>query len=110
MQSPVWCVMKSVLVLVAVATLSAISLARADNRIFIVANQPDGYGIDECLAKGEKCGTYAARSYCQSRDFAEAIAFHRVNPTEVTGSIQKVASATCTGSGCADYVAITCHR
>ena len=102
--------MKSILALVAFVTLSAVSVAHADNRIFIVANQPDGYGIDKCLARGEKCGTYAARSYCQSRDFTEATAFHRVNPDEVTGSIQKVASASCRGSGCAEYVAITCHR
>ena len=107
------CLMKSLPALVAlavVAALSAAAPARADNRVFIIANQSDGYGIDECLAKGEKCGAYAARSYCQSRDFAEATAYRRVDPNEVTGSIPKTASASCPRSGCAEYVAITCHR
>jgi len=104
------CTMKSIFALVAFATLSTVSIAHADNRIFIIANQSDGYGIDECLAKGEKCGAYAARSYCQSRDFAEATAYRRVDPNEVTGSIPKTASASCPRSGCAEYVAITCHR
>jgi len=51
--------------------LSAAS-ASAETRVFIIANHADGYGIDQCLAKGEKCGAHAASSYCQSRDFAQA--------------------------------------
>src|SRR6187551_1405716 len=43
--------------------LLAASEASADSRVFIVANQADGYAIDQCLAKGEKCGAHAARSY-----------------------------------------------
>ena len=46
----------------------AASAASADSRVFIIENQADGYGVDQCLAKGEKCGAHAARSYCQSRD------------------------------------------
>jgi len=85
------------------------SAASADSRVFIVANQADGYGIDECLARGEKCGAYAARSYCQSREFASATAYRRVDPDEITGSVPK-AGDRCTGSGCNEYVAITCQR
>ena len=91
------------------AFLLAASAAYADSRVFIIANQADGYGIDQCLAKGDKCGAHAARSYCQSREFASASSYRRVDPDEITGSVPK-AGDQCTGSGCSDYVAITCQR
>ena len=28
----------------------------AENHIFVIANNADGYGIDRCLANGEPCG------------------------------------------------------
>lgn len=82
----------------------------AENRVFIIANQADGYGIDRCLAGGDSCGAPAARSYCQSRDFTKALAFRRVDPDEVTGSVHKPNGASCPRGGCGDYVAITCQR
>jgi hypothetical protein len=85
------------------------SVAWADSRVFIIANQADGYGVDQCLARGEKCGAHAARSYCQSRDFAEALSYRRVDPDEITGSVPK-ASPNCNHAGCNEYVAITCQR
>ncbi|MDO9294992.1 MAG: hypothetical protein Q7U29_03515, partial [Bradyrhizobium sp.] len=54
-------------------SLLAATAAWADSRVFIISNQADGYGVDQCLARGEKCGAHAARSYCQSRDFAQAV-------------------------------------
>jgi hypothetical protein len=96
-------------VLLASVSLFVASAAQADSRIFIVENQADGYGVDQCLANGEKCGAYAAASYCQSRDFAQASSFRRVDPDEVTGSIPKPV-ASCTHAGCGEYVAITCQR
>ena len=90
--------------------LFAGSAAHADSRVFIVANQADGYGVDQCLAKGDKCGAHAARSYCQSREFAQATAYRRVDPDEITGSVPKAGNDKCTGSGCNEYVAITCQR
>ena len=89
--------------------LHAASAASADSRVFIVANQADGYGIDECLARGEKCGAYAARSYCQSREFASATAYRRIDPDEITSSVPSDGEK-CAGSGCGEYVAITCER
>ena len=84
--------------------------AFADTRIFIVANHSDGYGIDQCLANGERCGARAAQSYCQSRNFADATSYRRVDPDEVTGSVPKTAAA-CGSGGCSgEYVAITCQR
>ncbi|MBN8983732.1 MAG: hypothetical protein J0H32_04535 [Rhizobiales bacterium] len=105
--------MKSTPLLVALAAFAALSTAAptsADNRVFIIANQSDGYGIDECLAGGQSCGAHAARAYCQSREFTEATAFRRVDPDEVTGAVPASASARCRGPGCVEYIAITCHR
>lgn len=83
--------------------------AWADSRIFIVASQADGYGIDQCLAEGESCGAHAAHSYCRSRDFAQAIAYKRVRPDEMTDSIPG-STSSCRHNGCNEYVAITCQR
>ena len=94
----------------ACAMLMAASSAFADSRVFIIANQADGYGVDTCLAKGEKCGASAARAYCQSREFSQATAYRRVDPDEVTGAVPVSGGQTCNHSGCGEYVAITCQR
>jgi hypothetical protein len=96
--------------LAACAFLIAAPAAFADSRVFIVANQADGYGVDECLARGEKCGAHAARSYCQSREFAQATAYRRVDPDELTAAVPGNGSDACSGPGCGEYVAITCQR
>jgi hypothetical protein len=96
--------------LLACVVVLAASAASADSRVFIIANQADGYGVDRCLARGEKCGAHAARSYCQSRDFAQASSYRRVDPDEVTGSVPKAAGENCNHAGCHEYVAITCQR
>jgi hypothetical protein len=96
--------------LLACALLLAASVAHADSRVFIIENQADGYGVDQCLAKGEKCGAHAALSYCQSRDFAQASSYRRVDPEEVTGAVPKASGANCGHAGCGEYVAITCQR
>lgn len=85
------------------------SASIADSKVFIVANQPDGYGIDHCLASGERCGAPAARAYCQSHEFAQASAYRRIDPDEVTGAVP-VSTGACRGNGCDEYVAITCQR
>jgi hypothetical protein len=87
----------------------AVSAAAADTKVFIIANQADGYGVDQCLARGDKCGAPAARAYCQSRDFAQATSFRRVDPDEITGSVPKTGDK-CGHAGCNEYVAITCQR
>jgi hypothetical protein len=101
--------MRSISVLLAGVFLLAASAASADSRVFIIANQADGYGVDQCLAEGEKCGAHAARSYCQLRDFAQASSYRRVDPDEMTGSVPK-ANESCNHAGCTEYVAITCQR
>ncbi|MBN9598574.1 MAG: hypothetical protein J0G28_02720 [Afipia sp.] len=94
----------------ACAFLAAATTAHADSQVFIVANQPDGYGVDQCLASGERCGAPAARAYCQSRDFAQASAFRRVDPDEVTGAVPVSTGGACKSGVCGEYVAITCQR
>jgi hypothetical protein len=101
--------MRYISAVLACVFIAAASAASADSRVFIVANQSDGYGVDQCLAKGEKCGAHAARAYCQSRDFAQATSYRRVDPDEITGSVPK-AGENCGRAGCNEYVAITCQR
>ena len=95
--------------LLACGFLLLASVSSADSRVFIVANQADGYGVDQCLARSERCGAYAALSYCQSRDFAEVSSYRRVDPDEVTGSVPS-RGGSCNHAGCKEYVAITCQR
>ena len=83
----------------------AASSAFAETRVFIIANQ----GVDHCLAKGDKCGASVARTYCQSRDFAQASAYRRVDPDEITGSVPH-SGTKCSHGHCDEYVAITCQR
>jgi len=104
------CIMRSLSAFFACAFILATSAASADSRVFIIANQADAYGVDQCLARGDKCGAHAARSYCQSRDFAQATAYRRVDPDEITGAVPKGSNDNCTGNSCGEYVAITCQR
>jgi hypothetical protein len=90
--------------------LLAASAASADSRVFIIENQADGYGIDQCLARGDMCGAHAARSYCQSRNFAQASSYRRIDPNEITGAVPKAVGGTCAHAGCTEYIAITCQR
>src|SRR5271169_5640365 len=101
--------MRSLTMLLACLFLAAGTAARAETRVFIIANEADGYGVDQCLAKGDKCGAHAALSYCQSRDFAQASSYRRVDPDEVTGSVPR-SGANCPAGSCDEYVAITCQR
>lgn len=84
------------------------SSASAETRIFIIANAPDGYGVDQCLAKGFGCGTLVANAYCQSQDYLRAAGFRRVEPGDVTGAIT-VADTGSRQEGSA-FVAIECTR
>ena len=101
--------MRSLLALIASASLLAAPSAYAETRVFIIANQADGYGVDQCLARGDKCGAQIARTSCQSRDFAQASSYRRVDPDEITGSVPKT-GANCSHGRCDEYVAITCQR
>lgn len=77
--------------------------ATADNRIFVIENSPDGYGVDQCLATGAACGGLIANAYCQSKDFARAASFRRIERSEIT-SLVTVPAASRTDN----LVAIEC--
>ena len=91
------------------ALLASATAAAAETRVFIIANHADGYGIDQCLARGERCGAHAAGAYCRSRHFAQASSYRRVDPDEIPGSVPK-SRGKCPHGGCDEYVAITCQR
>jgi len=83
--------------------------ARAENRIFIIANNPDAYGTDRCLANGEHCGAVIATAYCQSQSFQHARSFRRIEKDDITGAVPVSGKNACVG-GCESYVAIICSR
>jgi hypothetical protein len=83
--------------------------SRAEQHRFLVANDADGYGIDRCLASGEKCGAAAANAYCRTQAFTAAAKYHKADQDDLTGAITKDASATCQPSTC-EAVAIVCLR
>jgi hypothetical protein len=95
------------ILLTAAALLCAGALpAVAETRVFIIENHND-YGVDRCLVSGGRCGKVVASAYCQSRNYAEAGSFRKVDPDEVTGS---TGQTTCRGALCSDWVAIECAR
>jgi hypothetical protein len=95
--------------LAAIALLAGATAAQAEKRIFIIANHPDGYGVDRCLAAGERCGTAAATAYCKSRAFTQALSFRKLDKDEITGAVPATGNA-CRGGTCDQFVAIECQR
>jgi hypothetical protein len=62
------------------------SAAHAEKRIFIIANNSDGYGVD--------------------RDFAQAASFRKIDRDEITGAVPST-----NGTSARDeFVAIECSR
>lgn len=95
--------------LVAMLCLCVATSANAERRMFIVANDFDGYGIDRCLASGEKCGAAAAKAYCKTQAFAEASTYHKVDRNDITGGPTASDAQGCQNSTC-NVVAIVCTR
>ncbi len=91
------------------AVLASALSARAETKIFFVENQPDGYGIDQCLASGANCGKPMASAYCQSRQYGRALSFRKAGPEEMPEG-KASGDAACRASGCIDFVAIECQR
>ncbi|PWB64855.1 MAG: hypothetical protein C3F17_05835 [Bradyrhizobiaceae bacterium] len=83
--------------------------AAAETRIFIIANNADGYGVDRCLASGEGCGRAVATAYCQSQQFDKAVSYRKVAREEITGAIP-ARNDGCKAGVCAGFVAIECRR
>jgi hypothetical protein len=83
--------------------------AAAEKRIFIVANNADGYGVDRCLASGATCGAAAAAAYCRGHEFAQALSYRKVEREDITGAVSAIGSS-CRGLSCEEFVAIECGR
>jgi hypothetical protein len=94
----------------ALSMLLGAATAQAEKRVFIIANDGDGYGVDTCLASGGPCGVTVANSYCHSREFAQATSFRKVDRDDITGALPISASGSCHGGSCDSFVAIECSR
>jgi hypothetical protein len=101
--------MRPFLAALAVAALIGAPAAQAEKRIFIIANNADGYGVDRCLASGAKCGAAAATAYCKAQEFALALSYRKVDKDEITGAIPAT-NRGCPGGVCEHFVAIECTR
>jgi hypothetical protein len=103
--------MRSVLVTAVVAAaLFAAGAAQAERRVFVIANNGDGYGVDRCLASGAACGEAAANSYCRNHEYSQALSFRKVDRDDITGAIPTSGPGACHGANCDDFVAIVCTR
>jgi hypothetical protein len=83
--------------------------AQAERRVFIIANNAAGYGVDRCLASGASCGAAIATAYCKSQEFTHAASFRKVDRGEITGAVP-AGNAACRGGACEEFVAIECRR
>jgi hypothetical protein len=92
--------------LVFAAALGGSVSAQAEKRVFIIANNSDGYGIDRCLASGANCGAAVAAAYCRARQYAQAASFRKVDRDESTGAVPTSTSLAARD----EFVAIECLR
>jgi len=67
--------------------LAASAPAWAESRLFVIANNPDGYGVDRCLATSAPCGRAIAAAYCQSRDFQTVVSYRKIEREQATGLV-----------------------
>ena len=92
------------------AALLGAGAAQAEKRVFVIANNGDGYGVDRCLASGAACGEAAANAYCRSHEFGQALSYRKVDRDDITGAIPTSGPGTCHGANCDDFVAIVCAK
>jgi hypothetical protein len=94
---------------IAVAAVASLILggvaAHADKRMFIVANDADGYGVDRA-----PCGTAVANSYCHSHEYDQALSFQKVDRGDITGATPASGPGSCQGRQCDEFVTIECTR
>jgi hypothetical protein len=87
----------------------AIAPAAAEQRLFIIANNADGYGVDRCLAAGAPCGRAIAAAYCRAREFQTAVSYRKVERDDMTGAVAGE-NDRCKAGICDEFVAIECSR
>jgi hypothetical protein len=101
--------MRAFLIALVATTVMAAEARAAEQQMFIVFSNADGYGVDRCLETGAKCGAAIAAAYCKSRQFIQAASYRKVEREDITGSVAAGESA-CHGSKCDELVAIVCTR
>ena len=102
--------MRFVIAAAALAVLFGAASAQAEKRIFIIANNADGYGVDRCLASGAECGSGGGEFILQvARVRAGAVVqqsrprrHHRRHSVKRPGLMH--------GATCDNFVAIVCSR
>jgi hypothetical protein len=47
------------------------SSAQAEQRMFIIANDANDYGVDRCLVSNAACGTTVANAYGHSHEYVQ---------------------------------------
>ncbi len=103
--------MRSILAVLAFgAAIVVAASAQAERRMFIIPNNGSGQSADRCLSSGAPCGATAARAYCRSREFNQAVSYRKVDREEITGAVPSGASGGCRGGACEEFVAIECSR
>jgi hypothetical protein len=104
-------IMRSVIAASALAAVFlSVPAAHAEKRLFVIANNSDGYGVDRCLTSAGACGETVANSYCRSHEYTQALSFHKVDRDDITGAIPVSNPGLCKGNACGDFVAIECSR
>ena len=95
--------------LVAACVLLVCAPAHAEKRLFFIANNADGYGVDRCLAAGAPCGKAIAAAYCRAREFHTALSFRKIDRDDITGAVP-AGDDRCQAGVCDAFVAIECSR
>lgn len=100
-----------ILAAVTVASLSLMTPAMAETRIFLIDNS-GGSNIDACLAAGAPCGQKMAEAWCRAHAYTQVIDFGRVAAPASAFTPSSLISPvpTCVGPLCPETVAITCSR
>jgi hypothetical protein len=103
--------MRALLAIVTAVTLVGLAdPAHAEQQMFIISSNADGYGVDRCLETGAKCGAAVAAAYCKTQRFIEAASYRKVDRDEITGSIPVSTAGGCSDAKCGEFVAIVCSR
>jgi hypothetical protein len=85
----VGCLRRALVVGPVAAVLASAALA-AEPRSFVIP-PTDGYGIDECLARGGDCARMVANSWCAAHGLSTALTFGRAE--DVTAAIAETGAA-----------------
>ena len=86
---------------------SAHSSQLAEKRIFIIANSPDAYGVDRCLADGACLRSRGRGGLLPSEGVSDGGVLPQ-GRTATRSPAQLPAAAACGRNGCDEFVAIEC--